>query len=187
MANQFLLRRADITDVDALSKICQQTFRETFVEDLSIPYPENDLNDYFHSSGSPEIFAKKIHDPQQAIWVIEDTINKELVAYALVRPCNTDDLPHLDICSNKEGAISRLYVRRDRQGQGFGQQLMNVVLPWLEEQYPGRPIWLNVLSENTKAQKFYNRYGFNKAGEYYYSVGEWKDLEFIMKREAKTS
>jgi RimJ/RimL family protein N-acetyltransferase len=60
---------------------------------------------------------------------------------------------------------------------------MNVILPWLEEQYPTRPIWLTDWSQNFKAQKFYRHYGFHKVGECDFSVGEWKDHEFIMKRE----
>jgi ribosomal protein S18 acetylase RimI-like enzyme len=79
-----------------------------------------------------------------------------------------------------------LYVQRDRQSHGFGQQLMNVMIPWLEEQYPTRPIWLTVWSGNVKAQKFYTHYGFSKVGEFDYSVGELKNCEFIMKRETNT-
>ncbi len=187
MADQFILRRANISDIEPLSQLNQKTFRETFVEDFSIPYPEKDLDSYFRSSASPESFAKKIYDPKRAIWVIEDKTNGELVAFALVGPCNTDDIPHSDICSDKDGAICCLYVQRDRRSHGFGQQLMNVILSWLEEQYPTRPIWLTVWSQNFKAQTFYTHYGFNKVGEFDYPVGEWKDREFIMKRQTNTS
>ncbi len=41
MDARFVLRRADISDIDALSQLRQKTFRETFVEDFSIPFPEN--------------------------------------------------------------------------------------------------------------------------------------------------
>lgn len=186
MADQFILRRADITDIDTLSQLCQKTLIETFVEDFAIPYPKKDLESYLSSSASPQSFAKAINDQKRAVWVIEDTINGELVAYAMAGPCNADDIPHPDVCSNKHGAINRLYVQRDLQGQGFGQQLMNVILPWLEEQYPSLPIWLTAWSGNIKAQKFYNHYGFSKVGECDYPVGEWKDREFIMKRDATT-
>jgi len=186
MDNQFVIHRADITDIEALSKLYQKTFRETFVEDFSIPYPESDLDSYFLSSASPENFAKKIQDPKRAVWVIEDKTNGELVAFTAVGPCNFDAAPHPDVCSNKDAEIYQLYIRRDRQNHGFGQQLMNVLLPWLEEQYPGRPIWLIVWSKNFKAQKFYAHYGFKKVGECDYLVGEWKDREFIMKRQTHT-
>ncbi|CAF2538641.1 unnamed protein product [Rotaria sp. Silwood2] len=184
MDDQFLLRRADIYDINALSQLSQKTIRETFVEDFSIPYPENDLDTYFRSSASPESFAKKITDSKRAVWVIQDKRNGELVAYAVAGPC--DDIPHPDVCSNQDGQLNALFVRRDHRNHGFGKQFMNLALPWLDEHYPGRPMWLTVWSGNFKAQKFYAYYDFNKVGEFDYPVGQWKDLEFIMKRQRPT-
>ncbi len=54
MNGRFLLRRALDTDIVALSQLSQQTFRETYIEDLAIPYPEHDIKSYFLSSKSPE-------------------------------------------------------------------------------------------------------------------------------------
>jgi ribosomal protein S18 acetylase RimI-like enzyme len=185
MDDQFVLRRADIIDINALSQLRQKTFRETFIEDFSIPFPKKELDSFIHSSTSPESFAKKIDDPKRAIWVIEEKINGELIAFTTAGPCDTDHIPHPDVCSNKDGAIDQFYVQRNRQSHGFGQQLMNIVLSWLEEQYPARPIWLTVWSGNFKAQKFYTHYGFNRVGEFDYSVGELKTCEFIMKRQPR--
>jgi hypothetical protein len=44
-------------------------------------------------------------------------------------------------------------------------------------------IYLGVYSENLRAIKFYNRFGFERAGEYYFEVGDCRDFEFIF-REA---
>jgi ribosomal protein S18 acetylase RimI-like enzyme len=187
MSNQFVLRRAVVSDKDGLSALHQKSVRETFIEDLSIPYPEKDLEIYFHKAASLESFEKKILDSKQAIWVVEDQTNCELVAYAAVGPCDVNDIPHPDICSYEDGALYRMYVLRNRQGHGFGRQLMNTVLPWFEENYPSRPIWLNVFSLNVKAQKFYEYYGFTKVGEYDYYIGAWKDREFVMKRHTPTN
>ncbi len=91
MDNQFIIRRTDITDIEALSALRQKTFRETFVEDFSISFSKNDLDSYFRSSASPEIYAKKLNDPQRAVWVIEDKTNGELVAFTVVGACNIDE------------------------------------------------------------------------------------------------
>lgn len=185
MDNQFVLRRANIFDIEALAELCQKTFRETFVEDFAISYPENDLDSLFRSSANSEWFATKINDAQQAVWIIEDQINGQLVAYTVVGP--SDPMPHPDNCPNKDGMLRRLFVRRDQRNRGFGRQLMNVVLVWLEEHFPERSIWLSVWSRNVKAQKFYAHYGFNKVGQYELSIGESKNHEFIMKRHTVTS
>ena len=42
--------------------------------------------------------------------------------------------------------------------------------------------WLGVWSGNLRAQRFYRRYGFEKAGEYNYPVGKVVDREFIFHR-----
>ncbi len=108
MDDQFVLRRANISDINALSQLCQRTIIETFVEDFSVFYPEKDLDSYFRSSASPEWCTNKINDPKVVLWVIEDKINSELVAYAVVGPC--DDIPHPDVCLDKDGTINRLFV-----------------------------------------------------------------------------
>lgn len=180
MDDRFLLRRALNTDSVSLSELSQQTFRETYVEDLVIPYSKQDLESYFRSSKSPQSYASKITDSLQATWVVEDKDNHELVAFAIVCPCK---LPHPDVHSGEDGELQFLYVRRDRRSHGLGQRLMNVALLWLEEQFTGRPVWLGVLSCNLKAHKFYRHYGFSQVGDYYSSVGEWKQHEFIMRRE----
>ena len=184
MGDRFLLRRALNTDSVTLSQLSQHTFQETYVEDLAIPYPEQDLGYYFRSSKSPEWYASKIADPLQATWVVEDKTSHELVAFAIACPCK---LPHPDVCSREDGELQFLYVRRDRRSHGLGQRLMNVALLWLEEQFTGRPVWLSVLSCNLKAHKLYTYYGFSQVGDYYSSVGEWKQHEFIMRRENQSS
>lgn len=180
MTNRIVFRRATPDDADRLAAFCQQTFRETFVEDFSIPYSAKDLDDYFRSAASAESFTKKLSDSRRAAWIIEDQDKKEFLAYVLTGPC--DDIPHPDVQSNIDGEIGRLYVQRDQQGHGYGQQLMKVALHWFDEHYPQRPIWLSVWSKNLKAQKFYQHYGFSLVGQYDYPVGQWKDQEFIMRR-----
>ncbi|CAF1476761.1 unnamed protein product [Rotaria sordida] len=187
MENKFVFRRAHLNDIDSLSKLCEQTYREAFVEVFSINYPEKDPNSYLRSSASPEWFSEKILDQTRAVWVIEDKTNGELVAYAVAGPADQKDIPHDDLCSNVDGAIHCFFVRRDYQSHGFGKKLMNIILPWLEEHHPNKPIWLNVWSRNLKAQRFYTHYGFIKVGEAEFSMGEWKDHDFIMKRQPNHS
>ena len=55
------------------------------------------------------------------------------------------------------------------------------VMDWLQSDGP-RAVWIGVWSENFGAQRFYERHGFEKVGEYYFPVGETRDLEFILRR-----
>ncbi|CAF4228016.1 unnamed protein product, partial [Rotaria sordida] len=73
MNNQFFLRHADISHINVLTQVSPKAYLETFMKDLSIPYPENNLDTYFRSLASPEILFNKIIDPKRTVWLIEDT------------------------------------------------------------------------------------------------------------------
>ena len=47
---------------------------------------------------------------------------------------------------------------------------------------PGRRLWIGVWSKNFGAQRFYERLGFAKVGEYEFPVGQTRDQEFILSR-----
>src|SRR5262249_59514676 len=79
------------------------------------------------------------------------------------------------------GEIRLLYVRGAFQSQRLGAQLLETALDWISAQHR-TPVYIGVWSENTGAQRFYARYGFEKVGEYYFPVGNAGDLEFILKR-----
>ena len=178
--SRFLLRRAIDTDSIALSQLSQQTWRETYLEDLAMPIPEHDVECYLRTKKSPEWYATKIADPLGATWVVEDKVNDEIVAFLIVGQL---DVPHPELCIGKDGQIEFLCVRRDRQSQGLGRQLMTVALSWMEDRFPTRPVWLTTLACNLKSQKLYMHYGFTKVGEYYSNVGETKRHLFIMRRK----
>jgi ribosomal protein S18 acetylase RimI-like enzyme len=104
------------------------------------------------------------------------------VGYATVGACA---LPHAQV-TPACGELKRIYVRRRWQGSGLAARLLDVTLGWLQREGP-RTIWLGVWSENLKAQRFYAKHGFEKAGEYGFHVGAQIDLEYILRRPAHNS
>jgi ribosomal protein S18 acetylase RimI-like enzyme len=184
MDKRFVIRRAIDTDNVLLAELNQKTFRETYIDDSDIVYDEKDLKDYFRTSVSPESFAKKIEDPKQAIWIIQNKINGQFAAFANTGPCR---LSFKDIDKDKDGQFYRLYILRDYQDYGLGHFLMKVALVWIEEQFPNRPIWLGVWTENLKAQEFHKQYNFKKVGEGFYQIGNYQRPSFIMRRESSSA
>ena len=69
--------------------------------------------------------------------------------------------------------------------QGIGKALFAEIMAWLQSGGP-RDVWIGVWSENFGAQRFYERQGFEKVGEYGFEVGKTVDLEFILKRPAES-
>jgi len=171
LAPDFTLRRATADDAETLSTLATRTFVETFGH----LYPRADLEPFLADTYSIEPQRALLSAPDHAIWLLEHATAP--VGYALAGPCT---LPHPDVTAG-DGELKRLYVIQPLQTQGLGVHLMQAALDWLLRGGP-RTLWLGVWSDNHRAQRFYARYGFTKAGEYLYKVGDSRDREFIFKR-----
>lgn len=170
------LRPASHADVDALSRLKLETFRETFLEEgFAVPYPPADLAVYVAEAYGPDAIAAGLAHPDKMTWVAEQ--GGRLVGYAHVGPTK---LPHPD-AQPHHGELYQLYVRREAQGLKLGGRLLTAALDHLIATRPG-PIWLGVWSGNHRAQAFYAARGFTQVGGYAFPVGAWRDDEFIFRR-----
>jgi len=165
-----ILRRAVADDAAALAALG----RDTFVETFGHLYPADDLAGFLDAVYTPAAFTAFLTDPTQALWIV--TLNDRAVGYAQAGTCA---LPHADVTPSC-GELKRLYVHSSAQSHGLGRTLLDTALAWLTK--PGRHIWIGVWSENHGAQRLYKRYGFEKAGEYEFAVGQTRDREFIFRR-----
>ena len=170
-----LIRPARPDDAPALSTLGRVTFIETFVEGFAIPYPPADLVPFLQATFGEETTTARLADPAEGWWVAE--LDGEIVAMATTGP---NALPHPD-GRPSHAELKRLYVAKSAQGLGLGTKLLTLALDWMDQNGDG-PQWIGVWSGNLKAQKLYQAYGFEKAGEYEYPVGSWRDHEFILRR-----
>jgi ribosomal protein S18 acetylase RimI-like enzyme len=168
-----VIRRAVPADAPTLSALGASTFVETFGH----LYSREDLQAFLDESHSVTAYEKLLASPAYALWLAER--EGEAIGYALAGPCG---LPHKDARPD-DGELKRLYMSSSAQGGGIGAKLFEQALDWLERDGP-RPLWISVWSENHGAQRFYARYGFEKAGEYEFPVGAQRDHEFIFRRRA---
>jgi ribosomal protein S18 acetylase RimI-like enzyme len=164
------VRKADPADAETLTRLGRETFADTFAH----LYPPEDLAAFQAEAHTPERYAAWAVDPAFGLWIAER--GGEAIGYALAGPCH---LPHEAVTPGC-GELWRIYVRKSAQGTGLGKTLMETALAWLEK--PGRDLWIGVWSENFKAQRLYQSYGFEKAGEYEFPVGRQRDHEFILRR-----
>ena len=170
----FEIRRALAEDAETVARVGRETFLETFIEGFRVPYPPDDLEHFMAHAYTASFNAGRLADPEQAVWLVER--EGRAVGYAAAGPAG---LPHPDIRPG-DRELKALYLLREAHGAGVAQRLMDTVMAWLERGGP-RPLWLGVWSENLRAQRFYARYGFEKAGEYDFPVGKWRDREFILR------
>ena len=173
-SNAFSIRRATVDDAELMSRIASETFVETFGH----LYPPEDLQYFLDNSYSPAAQRASLADPANAMWLLEDD-EGVAIGHAYAGPCG---LPHPDVRAG-DGELKRLYVLSRAHNAGWGGQLFQTVLDWLQREGP-RTLWIGVWSENLGAQRFYARHGFNKVGGYKFPVGKTMDDEFILCRPA---
>ncbi|MDH4658021.1 MAG: N-acetyltransferase family protein [Corynebacterium pyruviciproducens] len=164
------IRPATVQDVDALQRLSIDTFTETFGH----LYRPEDLAEFLTTTYSTPALTELLASPRHHTWLAED--GGSAIGYVLVGPCG---LPHPDV-AERDGEIKRLYLRGDYQNSGTGSTLMRLGVDWLDAHCP--TVWLGVWSQNFAAQRFYRRFGFDKAGEYRFKVGEHYDHEFIFRK-----
>jgi ribosomal protein S18 acetylase RimI-like enzyme len=175
-----VIRRATLADVEALGALARRTWREMSLLDFAMPYCEKDMAFFEEQKSSDTVIKARILDQKQSVWVADD--GGRLIGYADAGLC---DLPHVEVAPN-DMELNRLYVSRDRQGQGYGKRLMDAALDWMATRSPGSQ-WIGVWSGNLKAQRLYMAYGFEKVGEYDFPIGKWADRDFIMRRLGRIS
>ncbi len=161
--------------IPALSALAIRTFCDTF----AFLYPPEDLKAFLAKSYAQDKLAAEVADPAQ-FWRMVWDESGLAVAYL---QCGPVTLPHAEADPATQGELKRLYVDQRAQGKGLGRQLMTVALDHLAERYGDAPQWIGVWADNHKAQALYDGYGFIRAGEYQFAVGNCRDDEFILRRQ----
>jgi ribosomal protein S18 acetylase RimI-like enzyme len=162
------VRPATPHDAAATAALSRRVFTDTFVDEFKIAYDPMELLAFLDKSHGEASILAKIADPAAEVWLAE--ANGELVGYASAGPMS---LPHPN-AKPGDRELYRLYVSAAFHGVGVAAALMEAIIDGVQ--------WLGVWSENFRAQRFYARYGFEKAGEYDYPVGRTIDREFILRR-----
>jgi ribosomal protein S18 acetylase RimI-like enzyme len=161
-------RTATTADSAALAELGARTFTDTFGH----LYQPADL-ELFLQNHSLDNWDKELADPAFAVRVAE--LGGRLVGYAKLGP------PHLPFEPRGEAAeLRQLYVLEEMKGQGVAQALIE----WVIERARSRRadhLYLSVFTENHRARRFYERYGFEPEGTYAFMVGSHADEDIVMR------
>lgn len=159
---------------DDAALLCELSAR-TFVETFGHLYPPQDLAYYLSIAYPLEQTHEQLASGDYAAWLLE--LDGRPAGFVYAGPCG---LPHPEVADG-DGELKRLYVLAEHHNGGWGRQLMDVALAWMESRFSR--LWLGVWSENPGAQRFYARYGFARVGQYEFPVGRVRDLEYILRRD----
>lgn len=166
------IRRATVTDAGLLAELGARTFYDTFAVDNT---PE-DMNAYLSSSFSPALQAAELADTSTIFLIAES--DETAVGYAKLQsnaaPSCVAGATPIELC--------RLYVSRTVIGSGAGAALMQACVD--EAKLRGyKTMWLGVWEHNRRAQKFYERWGFQIAGEQDFQLGSDAQTDWVMYRD----
>ncbi len=147
--------------------------RETFVETFGPLYSAENLRRFIDETYSLAALQSDLANPARRFCVAETA--DQMVGYCKLGLVNGFPGPFE---GRQVMELKQLYLRADQKGSGVADKLM----AWaLGEAKVGNfdDIVLSVFSENPRAQRFYQRYGFEKYMDYFFMVGDHRDEEFL--------
>ena len=169
-----MIRKVEIADVEVLAKLAKQTFRETFAHDNT----EEQLQEYFEETYNLRVLSTELENPESETYFI--MYEEEIAGFLKVNWGNAQTERELENAFE----IQRLYVLQTYQGFGLGKQLFEFALEHAEKKGFSWA-WLGVWEHNTKAQAFYNRYGFETFSQHNFMVGQKVDTDWLLKKKLR--
>ena len=160
------------------TKVLAQLGAETFTATLGHFYACEGLDAFLKEAHEVQTYERLISSGTHSVWrAVTET--GDAIGYSVADPLS------LPVENTAAGALElkRLYVKSRLQSQGLGDRFRSTFFNWAE-QYANSELYLGVYAENYAAQRFYQRHGFQKVGNYLFPVVRHRDLEFIYKRMA---
>lgn len=165
------LIHANASHASLLAKLALDTFCESF-EKINNP---DDFKAYTSEAFNEAQIAKEIDEPN-SLYVLAYA-DGELAGYARVR--NNDEVnDHFP--GKKTIELQRIYALDKFIGKGVGKALMNYSIE-LGKKQGAEILWLGVWEHNERAQKFYNKLGFERFSSHVFMMGQDAQTDILMK------
>lgn len=157
-------RIATPADQDLLVTLGRRTFFETFVGTCT----DEDMALFLDTSFAPAKVSGELAEPLSRFLILED--DQGPIGYS-----------RLMGESETRVELVRFYMEQRAIGTGAAHTLMRDTLD-LARQLGYREVHLGVWEKNLRAQKFYEKWGFVKAGEKIFVVGNDPQTDWDYKR-----
>jgi ribosomal protein S18 acetylase RimI-like enzyme len=171
------IRLAIPVDAEIVALLGRITFTETFGH-LFAEHAD-DLRAYLDHTFAVAKIRNSLGEPANRYWL--GYLNGLPIGYAKLK---FPSLIHL--LPNQEPAqLQKIYVLREFLSRSFGKRLLSAVLEDAAQRALDT-LWLDVLKQNARAIRFYDREGFVPLGDDTYSIGA-QTFEFhLMARRGVT-
>jgi len=163
-------RDGTLADAEAIDRIYRTGFNDTFAH----LYDPNDLQTFL-SDFTLERWRGELSDPSYAFLIAEE--DGAPFGYIKIGPLSLPVEPAVPALELKQ-----LYLLKEWHGIGAATELMH----WALAEAAARgahDLYLSVYTENWRARRFYERFGFVFHAPYVFMVGNHADEDMIMRRE----
>jgi ribosomal protein S18 acetylase RimI-like enzyme len=165
-----VLKKAALSDLDALQQIGRQTFSETFSEHNS----EENMAHYLQVGFSKEKLSAELSNPETEFYFA--THEDQIIGYLKI---NTGEA-QTELKGNNTLEIERIYVLAAFQGKKVGQLLYEKAME-IARQKKVDYVWLGVWEKNLKAIRFYQKNGFVVFDKHLFKLGDEVQTDLMMK------
>ena len=163
------IRYAGENDSSMLAELGSKTFYDSFIAFNT----EEDMAKYLSEHYSEEIQMSEIQDPNTVFLIAEE--NGAPVGYAKLKGQSKGD----GVAGTNPMELQRIYAIQEYIGKGVGLALMKESISEAKER-GFNCLWLGVWEKNVRAIKFYEKWGFQKVGNYIFMLGEDVQKDFTM-------
>ena len=166
-----LIRHCLLNELETLHLIGYETFDETF---RSMNSPET-MDTYLNESFSLEKLAQELGKTYCKFYFIYS--DSTLAGYLKLNYAPAQS----DINDSESVEVERIYVRKEHKGKGLGKVLMEYAFQQAIQNKKAY-VWLGVWEKNVKAITFYEKMGFEEAGQHSFRIGNELQSDLIMKK-----
>lgn len=157
-------RDASPDDAPLLTDLFTRVFCETFAH----LYDPVDLAAFLAQHGESQ-WREQLSDPAFAVRLAEDAGYAKLGPLRLPVETQTRALE-----------LRQLYILAPSRGTGVATALMDWTIDEARRRSAAE-LYLSVYTDNPRARRFYDRYGFEEVGPYKFMVGNHADEDVIMR------
>ncbi|HMJ71322.1 MAG TPA: GNAT family N-acetyltransferase [Cyclobacteriaceae bacterium] len=166
------IRELTEADIPELREIAIRIASDTFGH---LNAPEN-MEAFLEKDYSTDSFIKEFREPGSRYFFISD--DDRTAGYLRLR--KSTEVNH--ILGTNTIELHRIYVDHSYHGKKVGDQLIQFAIDVAKENKHDW-IWLGVWEGNPRAQRFYEKWGFEKFSEHDFFMGDDRQTDWLLRKK----
>jgi len=159
--HKITILKADASHAAAIAFIGKKSFLDAFMPFFN---RFEDLLEYLEHTYDIEKIANSIAKSNNVFFVA--LYNNRPVGFAKVKKQSLNK----QITDSRQMELQKIYVLKEYHGKGIAQALLHSIRQLAKTIQPDC-IWLDVILQNSRAIRFYEKNGFEKCGKHFFKIG----------------